>query len=249
MNIAVWIDNVDTPPAAQAPPVVPFDNDKENARPVKTKRLMNHDADITPRPNKRRRDFDGAPHFAPPSPAPPSESSSVSASASDVSLESHQSGRLSPTKQLMMLEDLEEDPVVFCSFDDTIYEEPADVFAMRCAAQRFADGVGILGYDQDSLRLATAELSQMDQTRLGFPWAIDPHRNTIGTTPDIAAVQTLVHMARRRDRNTSTSEDQWNAKVQLPLLELALSTSKHKEQLTIENVLVFSAVPQLRSMY
>jgi hypothetical protein len=51
-------------------------------------------------------------------------------------------------KQLQLLEDFEEQSVVFYNFDDDEEgKEPEDGTAMRRATQQFAHGVGILGYD------------------------------------------------------------------------------------------------------
>ena len=106
---------------------------------------MQADQDQTPRPPKRLRELDDTPELLP--------SSSTKTASSEVGSdvfenESHQSGRLSPAKQIQLLEDFEEDPVIFCNFDDDVDgTEPEDVRLMREAIQRLADGVGILGYD------------------------------------------------------------------------------------------------------
>ncbi|KAL9082445.1 MAG: hypothetical protein Q9165_008891 [Trypethelium subeluteriae] len=104
---------------------------------------MQDDLDQTPYPSKRIRDLNGVCGF-PPSPT----RSALSAIASEASkAELHQSGRFSPVKQLQLLEDFEENPVVFCNFDDEEdREEPEDVTTMRKTTQQFADGIGILGY-------------------------------------------------------------------------------------------------------
>lgn len=104
---------------------------------------MQVDLDQTPRPPKRLRNLDSV--FQPP--LSPTKSASSVAASEAFEVESHQSGRLSPVKQLQLLEDFEEQPVVFCNFDDDGEgEEPEDVTAMRRATQQFADGIGILGY-------------------------------------------------------------------------------------------------------
>jgi hypothetical protein len=54
-------------------------------------------------------------------------------------------------KQLQLLEDFEEQSMVFCNFDsDEEGEEPEDVTAMRRATPQFADSIGILRYDDIS---------------------------------------------------------------------------------------------------
>lgn len=71
-------------------------------------------------------------------------------------------------KQLQLLEDFEEQPVVFCNFDDKEDgEEPEDVTEMRRADQRFADSIGILGYDDMEVVIST--LSSVDKIRFQYP--------------------------------------------------------------------------------
>lgn len=97
------------------------------------------DTEVTPRPLKRRylqTDTDPPEQFSPRQ--PPSDASSE--------LESHHSGRLSPTKQLAALEDRDEAPIHFCDFGSTKAAIPDDVQELRAKIQLLADGVGILGY-------------------------------------------------------------------------------------------------------
>ena len=96
-------------------------------------------ADQTPRPPKRQRRLS-------PSASESSLSLSLRSSESGVAdyVESHKSGRMSPTKQMMALEDLKE-PVVYYDFGETCAQMKEDVEEMRATVQRIADGIGILG--------------------------------------------------------------------------------------------------------
>ena len=99
------------------------------------------DVDVTPRPTKKRRrgleDIKAPEHFSP--------MSAQSEGTTSEELESHHSGRLSPSKQLAYLEDREE-PVIFCDFQSTHAEMLEDVQELRGRIQRLSDGVGIIGY-------------------------------------------------------------------------------------------------------
>lgn len=193
---------------------------------------MQEDVDQTPRPSKRLRDLDSVPQF-PPSPTKSGSSVAVS-EASEA--ESHRSGRLSPVKQLQLLEDLEEYPVAFCNFNDNEEgEEPEDVTAMRTAIQQFADGVGILGYNDVDTVLST--LPPIDRIRFKYPWANNiERRSVLGLVPSIAQILDIVETARKYDRGSGVSEDEWNSEVQHPLLKLARNTSRHRQTLDIHNV-------------
>ena len=61
-------------------------------------------------------------------------------------LESHRSGRMSPTKQMAQLEDLEH-PIQVLDFGSMEANVPENVETMRAEAQLLADGIGILGYN------------------------------------------------------------------------------------------------------
>lgn len=67
-------------------------------------------------------------------------------SATYSELESHHSGRMSPSKQMDQLEDLEHPIIIhdFGSADASILE---DVEKMRAEVQLLADGIGILGFN------------------------------------------------------------------------------------------------------
>ncbi|KAF2260949.1 hypothetical protein CC78DRAFT_584248 [Lojkania enalia] len=233
-DIEIWIDSVDAPHSPpSAPLVAPYAaDDKENNRSVVKRRMMEEDLDQTPRPSKRPRELDSVPHL-PPSPTKSSSSAAIS-EASEV--ESHQSGRLSPVKQLQLLEDLEDQPVIFCNFDDGEEgEEPEDVTAMRRATQRFADGIGILGYDDVSA--VVSALPPMDRMRFEYSWANDMEgRCALGSMPSMAHLLDIVETARKYDHGSGVSEDEWNSEVQHPLLKLARNTSKHRQTLDIHNV-------------
>ncbi|KAH8723966.1 hypothetical protein GQ44DRAFT_773545 [Phaeosphaeriaceae sp. PMI808] len=209
-EIAVWIDSVSVSQIVYEPHLLNTLSDKENPRPVKKRRIL-QDSDQTPRPLKPLRDLDSEPQF--PLPPTASASSAAASEASGVEFESHQSGRLSPVKQLQILEDFEEQPIVFCNFDDNEKgEEAEDVTAMRRVTQQFADGIGILGYDDIDTRCA------------------------LGSMPQIAQIWDIVETARKHDRGSGVSEDEWNSEVQHPLLKLARNTSKHRQTLDIHNV-------------
>lgn len=107
---------------------------------------MDEDGDLqkTPRPSKKS-NIRGEAIFEPLSlPSTPSLSSRSESSCANDDLESHKSGRMSPTKQMAQLED-QEHPVVFYDFEMPGLEIPEDVEKLRAKAQRLADGVGILG--------------------------------------------------------------------------------------------------------
>ena len=239
-SIVIWIDKLRSTPqerymgrsidcarltCSPPAPIIPSD-DKESPQPVRKRRM---EAEETPRPIKRRRDINvdaDAPDFS----APPSARAESEA-------ESHHSGRLSPAKQLMHLEDCVDQPIVFCNFDDDVQgEEPADVRSMRTMIQRYADGVGVLGY-HDSVEVAQS-LPALDKTRFQYPWANDPDRLVYGSMPDPGDVADLVRIARLKDRGTAEAEDVWNTEVHLPLLKLARRTSVHRTKLDIHNVYV-----------
>jgi hypothetical protein len=139
-------------------------------------------------------------------------------------------------KQLQLLEDFEEQPVVFCNFDDNEDgEEPEDVMAMRRAGQRFADGIGILGYDD--IDAVVSALPSVDRMRFQYPWANDlEHRCVFGSMPSTTQVLCIVETARKYDHGSGVSEDEWNSEVQHPLLKLARNTCKHRQTLDIHNV-------------
>jgi hypothetical protein len=106
---------------------------------------------------------------------------------------------------------------------------------MRRAVQRFADGVGILGYDDISAVISA--LPPMDRTRFQYAWVNDSEQRCVfGSMPSTAQVLSIVAMARQYDHGSGVSEDEWNSEVQHPLLKLACSTSKYSETLAIFNV-------------
>lgn len=110
-------------------------------------------------------------------------------------LESHHSRRLSPVKQLQVLENFNGQLVVFCNFDDDMEgEELEDVAVMRTAIQSFVDSIGILGYDDNSgggvaaLMESHIQLTQLDKRCLQYPWA----------TPSISEVEEIVNVHGRK---------------------------------------------------
>jgi hypothetical protein len=182
----------------------------------------------TPRPTKRRRDFDSTFHF---SPTPSSRSESAA------SVTSHKSRRLSPVKQIEALKDLER-PVIFCDFDSVDADsERSDVAAMRTAAQMLAEGVGILDYaDADIFNASISRLPDLDRMRLQRPWAKDNSMALYGSTPVIHDIANIVHDACALNTSAGGAEDEWCSDVQKPLLKLALATSRHAKVLSLHSV-------------
>ena len=217
-------------------------DDKENIRQVKKgkRRFMDdvYDPQETPRPHKRQREsvlqlpYSGTAHFFPSPSSPKSD-----ATPSEASVESHQSGRLSPSKQLQALED-DEQPVYFCNFWDTEeHEEHDDVATMRDTIQGFADGVGVIGYSDSDLDAVAVLLPlTSDRTRFKYSWVNDCARLAYGVMPSITRLEDIVKAGWNNDRGTGTSEDDWNTNVQHPLLKLALETCKHRLTLDIYGV-------------
>lgn len=248
-EISVWIDAVDSIP--QDVPYTPTDrfahDNYENPRPAKKRRIMDasYGDDLeTPRPPKRSRDVAAGPRILPPSlhqfePPSPRRTEPDAAVSDTVSLESHNSGRLSPTKQLQALED-SENSLVFCNFHDhEENEECVDVMRMRDMIREFADGIGILGYDD--LEEVIPLILGAECKRFRYSWANDPGQRLLyGSMPSMRRLQELVTAGWRHDRGTGTSEDDWNANVQYPLIKLAHKTSKYAGQLAVHGVYVGS---------
>lgn len=100
-----------------------------------------NDSDITPRPTKKRHREVAASPVAPPENFDAYSQSSAASSE----LESHKSGRLSPTKQLSQLEDLDH-PIRILDFEDNEVEMQQDVGILIADVELLADGIGVLGY-------------------------------------------------------------------------------------------------------
>ena len=75
----------------------------------------------------------------------PSSEVSAGGTEDNSATESHQSGRISPTKQMMVLQDAEE-PTLFVDFGWPGDRMAEDADAMRDAIQPLADNRGILGH-------------------------------------------------------------------------------------------------------
>ena len=109
---------------------------------------MDVDSETTPRPPKRRHPFpDTDVHIASPKAAGVDLIPDVADDATSVAsseLESHKSGQLSPTKQLVRLED--DYHVKFRSLGNKNASIPEDVAFIRDALRDISDGIGILGY-------------------------------------------------------------------------------------------------------
>ncbi|KAI1683438.1 Dimer-Tnp-hAT dimerization containing protein [Pyrenophora tritici-repentis] len=103
------------------------------------------------------------------------------------------------------------------------------------ATQRFADGIGILGYDD--INAVVSALPLIDRMRFQYSWANDrEQRCLLGSMPSTTQIRDIVETARQYDHGSGVSEDEWNSEVQHPLLKLARNTSKHRQPLDIHNV-------------
>lgn len=110
-------------------------------------RSTSGDPESTPRPAKKRNIGMVEGEFVA-SPVAPSEvfDAQSQGSAANSELESHKSGRMSPTKQMAQLEDLEH-PIKILDFGSEEASVLEDVEKLRAEAQLLADGIGILGYN------------------------------------------------------------------------------------------------------
>jgi len=104
---------------------------------------MDDSADQTPRASKKR-NRGGNIALTPSVASESSLSLRSSESGATGHIESHKSGRMSPTKQMMVLEDLKE-PVLYYDFCDPSAQMREDAEGIRATVQRIADGIGILG--------------------------------------------------------------------------------------------------------
>lgn len=105
------------------------------------------DPERTPRPSKKRNIGMVEGEFVVSSVALPEVFDAQSqSSAANSELESHKSGRMSPSKQMAQLEDLEH-PIKVLDFGSAEASILENVEKMRAEAQLLADGVGILGYN------------------------------------------------------------------------------------------------------
>ncbi|KXL42052.1 hypothetical protein M433DRAFT_66560 [Acidomyces richmondensis BFW] len=166
--------------------------------------------------------------------------------SSQEDLESHCSGRLSPVKQLQLLEDDDHAPVYFRDFGDPESEIDDRACQMQGTLQRLADGIGIINDVGDWLRDPSfATLRVLDQRRLSRLTS-DPLRSNYGGVPHLTEVMQLVDAAISLSRNAYATEDDWNTLVQHPLLNLALRTSVHNRAVILESVKSASINPAYR---
>ncbi|KAL8724767.1 MAG: hypothetical protein Q9166_007761 [cf. Caloplaca sp. 2 TL-2023] len=199
------------------------------------------DVDVTPRPTKKRRhgqeDIDPAEKFS----AMPAQSDD----AASEELESHHSGRLSPTKQLAYLEDSSE-PVIYCDFATSLAEIPEDVYKLYEDVQGLADSIGILGFKPNELALSTGPnsgLDPRDRKRFRYSWANDwVERLKTGKMVSLADVQGLVTSAISFEEK-GAHETEWNEDVHRAVIKAALITSTHAASLDIANVKTASIDP------
>lgn len=128
---------------------------------------MGDKQDETPRPvRKRRLPFNNNIILSPSTSSQSSisyNSRAIAAAADDV--ESHKSGRMSPSKQMTVLEDLKE-PVLFYGFGDPSTPMKEDVEEIRCAVQDLVDGIGIFRRDV-SARFTVLYHKRDAETRVG----------------------------------------------------------------------------------
>ncbi|KAL8721439.1 MAG: hypothetical protein Q9225_001884 [Loekoesia sp. 1 TL-2023] len=175
------------------------------------------DTEITPRPNKRRLvqdDLDPPQQFSP----RPSQSDASS------ELESHHSGRLSPTKQLAFLED-REDPVIYCDFNSARAEMSHDVQKLRADADELA-----------SLTAPDEDLEAGERARFCYPWANDfKKRRKTGKIVSLSEVKRLTTTAITCEDRRS-HENTWNEKVHLATVQVALASSAHAAYLDVASV-------------
>ncbi|KAL9013962.1 MAG: hypothetical protein Q9173_001373 [Seirophora scorigena] len=256
MSIQIWIDQVSAvQEILPTPPADYYDGGKENIAPVEPKSIAKKrrrlsaamegtsgDAEATPRPNKRRLVHDnhgvGLPEQFPSTP-------SVGSAASD-ELESHQSGRLSLTKQLAALED-REDPIIYYDFATTKAKVPDDVQRLRVDIQSLSDGVGILGYTDHELADLTGAnggIEVGERIRFGYPWVnhLEKRRRT-GRMVGLSEVQRLTAAAITCEEARS-HEGAWNEKVHWIVIQAALASSAHAEYLNTASAKTASIDPK-----
>ena len=89
---------------------------------------------------------------------------------------------------------------------------------MRKAVQRFADGVGILGYDDMDTVIATLPL--VDRMQYQYRWANDwKRRLPCGLMPSIMQILGIVETARKNDHGVDVFEDfSFNSSWSLPAM-------------------------------
>ena len=189
----------------------------------------------TPRPLKRARTFD-EPNYSPAE--SPTKSESVDSRLSE--LESHKSGRLSPVKQMQYLHQANVNPIFWRDFGDhEDGQEQDDVIAMRTAIEQFAEGYGIIAFDDEVDEFLEREgpFEFSDEIQFRNPAVNRPaFRRQYGGMPRFNDVRALVNAARELNRDTCGCEDEWNTDVQLELIRLSLETLKHRSKLEIKNV-------------
>ena len=142
------LDSYDEGDKENCRPVYPFTRSHKRKRDaISTVKAMGGDEE-TPRPSKKQQRTQGLPTVPKPFlPRPQSAGSGTSASTAETNttLESHQSGRASPTKQMAILQDAEE-PVLFYDLGMDGIDMAEDVEALRDGVQTLADHRGILGH-------------------------------------------------------------------------------------------------------
>ncbi|KAL8900516.1 MAG: hypothetical protein Q9207_005652 [Kuettlingeria erythrocarpa] len=181
------------------------------------------DAEATPRATKRRLVYDDVcvdpPEQFPFAPSLRSDTSSE--------LESHQSGRLSPTKQLAALED-REDPIVYCDFETTKARVPDDDHELA----------GLTG--------TNGGLHIGERRRFSYPWVNDlEKRRRTGRMVSLSEVQRITAAATTCEERRS-HEATWNEKVHGVAIRVALESSTHSEYLDVASTL-FSLLRDLQT--
>ncbi|KAI4175729.1 MAG: hypothetical protein LQ348_006105 [Seirophora lacunosa] len=179
------------------------------------------DAEVTPRPNKGRVVHENA-GVSPPEQFPPTPSVRSEASSG---LESHQSGRLSPTKQLAALED-REDPIVYYDFATTKAKVPDD------------------DRELTSLTGPDGGLEVGERVRFGYAWVnnLEKRRRTGGMVA-LSEIQRLTAAAITCEEDRS-HESTWNEKVHWIMIQAALASSAHAEYLNTASAKTASIDPK-----
>lgn len=188
----------------------------------------NEEDQTTLRPPKRRM---GPGKVILPTALDPSQSiSDVGSEISEVT--SHNSGRMSPTKQLMALEDLD-NPILARPFDAD-HKMPVEARRIRDGLRPLCDGVGILGCTAEDLEAHRMLLNNDDdRARFSYPWTTDyASRPNLGRDLPLRHVQAIVREAIQCD-TSSAHEEAWNENVHSVILKQTIHHSIHDAALEV----------------
>ncbi|SLM39299.1 hypothetical protein LPUS_09819 [Lasallia pustulata] len=204
------------------------------------------DPEKTPRPSKKRNIGMVEGEFVVSSVALPEVFDAQSQSSpANSELESHKSGRMSPSKQMAQLEDPEH-PIKVLDFGSAEASILENVEKMRAEAQLLADGVGILGYNDGelaTLRSSRSRLDPRDRTRFNYTWANDfSKRRETGIMPDLTPVLNLVSAA-IQCQSDREHENSWNEDIHKALINMAVGTSRYAQRLAVKSLKTASIDP------